>query len=89
MQHILRAGENHPFPVQLKEFRTFPHFPHAVMNGGQFALKLPAEPIPAGIEQNLSAFTAGQELPGHYIQLYLGNVQPSAVLRCVMYFQFF
>lgn len=35
------------------------------------------------------SYTAGQALPGHYIQLYFGDVQPTAVLWGIMYFQFF
>ena len=35
------------------------------------------------------SYTAGQALPGHYIQLYFGDIQPTAVLWGIMYFQFF
>ena len=54
-QHILRTGEQHPFPVQREKVRALPHPAEAAVIFRQFRLVGPVEAVPAFKQQDLSA----------------------------------
>ena len=54
-QHILGAGQQHPFAVQFKEIRTLPHFSDPVPVFRKYLFILPSERVLAGEKQDLPA----------------------------------